>query len=302
MAAVANWFGRSALSQPCVCLCLVGLSTAAYIPTLLHGPECNLGDWHGVPSSCAPLGGFAIGTLVSLLGQHIWTKCQRVLVLTLCLFVSSSVWERDVGDALRACRHIRLYLLILLAGSVLSLRWNFAISTMESTERPYVTHTTHAFNPESKQDLTVNTRFVWHNVWAVSTRTSKRHGRINVAWFTTALALPSTHTYAVVCSLWPPADCPQTRQLSSKLCIVGRLYEIGNCYKFSQQCNKFAGMLQVTVVASWLYVRPDVSRCVFTGCTCVTTQLCCRTRQFASTSKSTPLALVQLLTTLTASM
>ena len=85
-AAVANRFGRSASSQPFVCLCL-GLSTAAYIPTLLHGPECNLGDWHGVPSSCAPLGGFAIGTLVSLLGQHIWTKCQRVLVLTLCLFV-----------------------------------------------------------------------------------------------------------------------------------------------------------------------------------------------------------------------
>ena len=36
------------------------------IPTLLHGPGCNLEDGR-VSSSCALLGGFAIGARVSLL-------------------------------------------------------------------------------------------------------------------------------------------------------------------------------------------------------------------------------------------
>jgi len=34
------------------------LSVPRRIPALLHGPGCNLGKWHGVPSSCALLGGF----------------------------------------------------------------------------------------------------------------------------------------------------------------------------------------------------------------------------------------------------
>jgi len=37
------------------------------IPALLHGPGCNLEEWQGAPSSCAVLGGFAIGARVSLL-------------------------------------------------------------------------------------------------------------------------------------------------------------------------------------------------------------------------------------------
>jgi len=48
----------------------VYLSVPRCIPTLLHGPGCNLGEWYGVPSSCALLGGFAIGAQVSLLRQH----------------------------------------------------------------------------------------------------------------------------------------------------------------------------------------------------------------------------------------
>jgi len=39
-----------------------------------------------VPSSCAPLGGLDIGARVALLWQHSGnTKCQRVLVVALCL-------------------------------------------------------------------------------------------------------------------------------------------------------------------------------------------------------------------------
>ena len=50
-------------SRPSVCVC-VCVSVPHRIPTLLHGPGCKL---VGVPSSCAPLGGFAIGAWVSLL-------------------------------------------------------------------------------------------------------------------------------------------------------------------------------------------------------------------------------------------
>jgi len=52
----------------CVCLC----DCPHRIPTLLHGPGCNLhGGIVGVPSSCALLGGFAIGARVSLLYDNI---------------------------------------------------------------------------------------------------------------------------------------------------------------------------------------------------------------------------------------
>jgi len=71
----------------CVCvsvgLCLC-LSVRGRMPTLLHGPGCNLGEWQGMPP--ALLGGFAIRTRVALLWQHIAnTQCRRVLLLALCL-------------------------------------------------------------------------------------------------------------------------------------------------------------------------------------------------------------------------
>jgi len=67
--------------RPCVCL-----SVPRHIPTLLHGPGCNLGEWQGLPRSCAVLGGSAIGARVSLLWQNSANaKCQPVLLLALCL-------------------------------------------------------------------------------------------------------------------------------------------------------------------------------------------------------------------------
>ena len=50
-----------------LCVCL---SVRGRMPTLLHGPGCNLGEWYGMPPSCALLGGFAIGARVALLWQH----------------------------------------------------------------------------------------------------------------------------------------------------------------------------------------------------------------------------------------
>jgi len=42
----------------------VSLSLRRRIATLLHGPWCNLGEWQGMLSSHALLGGFAIGARV----------------------------------------------------------------------------------------------------------------------------------------------------------------------------------------------------------------------------------------------
>jgi len=56
------------------------VSVCGHMPTLLHAPGCNLGEWLGVPSSCALLDRFATDARVSLLWQHMQT--QKV---TLCL-------------------------------------------------------------------------------------------------------------------------------------------------------------------------------------------------------------------------
>jgi len=61
----------------------VCLSVRGCMPTLLHGPGCNLEERYGVPPSCALWGRFAIGAWVLLLRQHSMNaKCHRVLVLS----------------------------------------------------------------------------------------------------------------------------------------------------------------------------------------------------------------------------
>jgi len=51
------------------------------MPTLLHGPGCNLAEWEGMPLSCALLGRFAIGARVALLWQHYGNVWQIVAVI-----------------------------------------------------------------------------------------------------------------------------------------------------------------------------------------------------------------------------
>ena len=46
----------------CVCVTVRGR-----MPTLPHGPGCDVQEWQGMPSSCALLGGFAIGARVAFL-------------------------------------------------------------------------------------------------------------------------------------------------------------------------------------------------------------------------------------------
>ena len=60
----------------------VSVSVRCRMPTLLHGPEYNLGEWYRDAPSCALLGGFVIGARVALLWQHnANAKCQRVTCL-----------------------------------------------------------------------------------------------------------------------------------------------------------------------------------------------------------------------------
>jgi len=55
------------VTRVCVSVCL---SVRGRMPTLLHGPGCNLGRGRGCPLSCALLRGSAIGARVALLWQH----------------------------------------------------------------------------------------------------------------------------------------------------------------------------------------------------------------------------------------
>jgi len=61
------WSCGIVVTRLCVPVCL---SVRGRVPTLLHGPGCNLGEWKGMPPSCALLGRFAIGARVALLRQH----------------------------------------------------------------------------------------------------------------------------------------------------------------------------------------------------------------------------------------
>ena len=64
----------------CICLCVC----PRRIPTLLHGPGCNLGNGRSSPR-CALLGGFAIGAHVSLLWQHGAERKMSVSACTRCM-------------------------------------------------------------------------------------------------------------------------------------------------------------------------------------------------------------------------
>ena len=57
------------------------LSVPRRIPTLLHGPGCNLGNGRGCPLVVKLLGGFAIGARVSLLRQH---SAERQMSASAC--------------------------------------------------------------------------------------------------------------------------------------------------------------------------------------------------------------------------
>ena len=60
------YISRESVTRVYVCVS-VCIPVPRRIPTLLHGPGCNVGEWYGVPRSCALVGGFAFGARVSLL-------------------------------------------------------------------------------------------------------------------------------------------------------------------------------------------------------------------------------------------
>ena len=62
--------------EKCIVVTRICVSVRGRMPTL-----CNLGVWSGMPSSCAVLGGFAIGARVALLWQHYWNAWQSPAVI-----------------------------------------------------------------------------------------------------------------------------------------------------------------------------------------------------------------------------
>jgi len=78
----------------CVSVCLsLCPSPHAHSPIILHGPGRNLEKWQAVPSSLADLQsmhGFRCYDKMALNA-----KCQRVLVLALCLVLPSEMIEKE---------------------------------------------------------------------------------------------------------------------------------------------------------------------------------------------------------------
>ena len=75
----------------------VSLSVPRRIPSLLHGPGCKLAEWQGCP--LGPLVLHYWADLQSVHGFRCYdniapnAKCQRVLVLALCLVLTFAVLE-----------------------------------------------------------------------------------------------------------------------------------------------------------------------------------------------------------------
>ena len=91
----------------CVCLSVICLSLAAF-PHYCADPDVTWRNGTGVPSSCALLGGFAIGARVSLLRQLAPnTKCQRVRVLARSAYLYSQISESAVVTVQRRTQRDR---------------------------------------------------------------------------------------------------------------------------------------------------------------------------------------------------
>ena len=76
----------------CVCICLCACLSIAACPHYSTDPDVTWGNSRGCPLFCELFGRFAIGVRVSLLWQHSPNaKCQRVLVLALCLVLLVSL-------------------------------------------------------------------------------------------------------------------------------------------------------------------------------------------------------------------
>ena len=81
-------FARGVAEAKCILVthvCVsVSMSVPRRIPTLLHGPGCNLGNGRG-STCCALLDGFAIGAHFSLLSQHSAEREMSVSACTCCM-------------------------------------------------------------------------------------------------------------------------------------------------------------------------------------------------------------------------
>ena len=113
--------------------------------------RCNLGEWYGMPSSCALLGGLAIGARVALLWQHYGNAWQSPAVIHQAHRTPQTTLAANKIDAPAACalpfrlycggivtrtRNVTEYMLVLALCLVSTFR------TMHALKLPAVPHQT----------------------------------------------------------------------------------------------------------------------------------------------------------------
>ena len=131
------------VTRACVCL-RVCLSVRGRMPTLLHRPGCNLGEWYigDAHYSCPLLGGFAIGARVALLYGKITRRLnvsEYMLVLAVCLvtFVVHRTCHRSVYTP--SPEEMKLiYFCLYLCQMLANFQFFFHQQTPIHTERVYV--------------------------------------------------------------------------------------------------------------------------------------------------------------------
>ena len=85
------------------------------MPTLLHGPRCNLGEWYRVPHSCTLLRGFAIGARVALTRREremsaraLYNSLYTWFVVVAAAVVTFSLWTLIVDVSVCKCLELTL--------------------------------------------------------------------------------------------------------------------------------------------------------------------------------------------------
>ena len=87
----------------------VCVSVRSPMPTLLHGPGCNLGLWYRMPPSCVLLDGFAIDARVALLWQHNANasyKCERERLASVLFSLYAYCFICMIDSVIKKCLHI----------------------------------------------------------------------------------------------------------------------------------------------------------------------------------------------------
>jgi len=87
---ISRWVGDDAKCIVVTSSCVsVSVPVRGRMPTLLHGPGYNLGEWKGMPPSCALLGGLQSGHGLCCYGNLTWMRNVSEYMLLLDIVAST---------------------------------------------------------------------------------------------------------------------------------------------------------------------------------------------------------------------